>query len=523
MEIEKTFSDTFYALTGCGADFDYADEDILIRNAKIIQDENGCRIAIGNMEYNTVVVSGSLNIRRQTYEVLSSFVRCGGTVIVNGKLEYIDFEKRAANDDFIYVDGIRSLCKAVKNNVKTTLNLPQGVLYNLRKTKDGYVLFAVNGEKNTGDCEIELGARLNAYEADLRTGEYKTADYRISNDSVFVKTEFAPWRERMFVFSEKPLAVCEKKQKPQGLPVKLPQFLNYTLSEENVMVLDRVSIQADGKTFTENEYVLTADAMLRKAFGVNERDEMMVQPWFRNKFDSEKYSETLAELSITYSFNVESVPGDICLCLEQAELYDVYINEIKVEKEFAGFWTDPCFDKLKLPAGLLARGINFIRLEGKFTEKSNLESIYLLGNFGVSPEGKTITVLPEKLCFGDICPQGLPFYSGKITYHTGIKKGKYSVRFRESNGACQQVSFGSVTATVPFAPYETEVTEIDGELNFTVSLTRYNTFGPLHNKNIHVEWNGPFNYLDMHDGNYSEQFNFIKQGILTEPEVLSIK
>ncbi len=519
LKIEKTYADTFYALTDCGVDFDYADEDILIRKAEIVCDEKGCRLAIGNMEYYAVVVSGSITVRRKTHDILSSFAERGGTVVINGGLEYIDFEKAEKNDRFIYADGCDALCETVKNSVKTVLNVPQGVLYNLRKTEDGYVLFAVNGENNIGSCEIELGELLHAGEVDLRTGEFIKAEYSVRENSVAVKTDFSPRRERMFIFTQTPPEVCDKRKNSLKLSAEIPLLLDYTLSEENVMVLDRVSLEADGKIFTENEYVLTADARLRRFFGVKERDEMMIQPWFRNKFDGEKYSKTLAELSVTYSFNVESAPEEMFLCLEQSELYEIYVNGTKIAKNDKGFWIDACFDRLAVPSGLIKKGINHVRLKGNFSEKSNLECVYLLGKFGVSRDGKTIGKLPEKLSFGDVCAQGLPFYSGKIVYHTGIKSGKYSVKFNESNGACQQVSFGSVTETVPFSPYETAETELDGELCLIVSLTRYNTFGPLHNKNIKAEWNGPFNYLDMHDGNYTEDFNFIKQGILTKPDV----
>lgn len=52
------------------------------------------------------------------------------------------------------------------------------------------------------------------------------------------------------------------------------------------------------------------------------------------------------------------------------------------------------------------------------SKQISLENVFILGNFGVKVEGThaRITPLADKIAFGSITDQGLPFYGGKITY-----------------------------------------------------------------------------------------------------------
>ena len=56
-------------------------------------------------------------------------------------------------------------------------------------------------------------------------------------------------------------------------------------------------------------------------------------------------------------------------------------------------------------------------------EQIPLEAMFLLGEFGVDVKGSTavITALPEKIGFGDICSQGLPFYGGNLVYRIPVE------------------------------------------------------------------------------------------------------
>lgn len=48
--------------------------------------------------------------------------------------------------------------------------------------------------------------------------------------------------------------------------------------------------------------------------------------------------------------------------------------------------------------------------------------MYLLGDFGVKLAGRNTRLIKaeEKMAFGDVRSQGLPFYGGNLTYKTSI-------------------------------------------------------------------------------------------------------
>ena len=78
--------------------------------------------------------------------------------------------------------------------------------------------------------------------------------------------------------------------------------------------------------------------------------------------------------------------------------------------------------KLRIPAKLLDKGENTLLLTGDYNEiMPGLEAIYLLGNFGVSPDGMAITAMPETLQAGNWRKQGLTNYADSVTYYLPLE------------------------------------------------------------------------------------------------------
>ena len=110
--------------------------------------------------------------------------------------------------------------------------------------------------------------------------------------------------------------------------------------------------------------------------------------------------------------------------------------------------------------------------------------------------------LPDKLHAGNIVPQGLPFYSGSITYELDQPvEGKVSVTLDEMTAAVCMLH-GDTDEIIAFAPYEAAVT---GLKSIEMVFNRRNTFGPLH---------VPVSYR----GSYGPD-TFLKTGDLWEDEV----
>ncbi len=115
-----------------------------------------------------------------------------------------------------------------------------------------------------------------------------------------------------------------------------------------------------------------------------------------------------------------------------------------------------------------------------------MEAMYLFGDFSVRlEENKRILCKSNaSIRFGDLVNQGLPFYSGKITYRFSVpekEEGRWMLSLNEWAGACVKITGNGKEKLVAFEPYEVDVTDCieDGRLDLTVVLTRRNTFGPL--------------------------------------------
>ena len=86
-----------------------------------------------------------------------------------------------------------------------------------------------------------------------------------------------------------------------------------------------------------------------------------------------------------------------------------------MNEKVSGWYTDHCIGTIEI--GTLQKGTNIVEATVPFTHRIGLEWCYLLGDFGVRIEGRAgvVTAPVRALSFGNIVPQGLPFYGGNIT------------------------------------------------------------------------------------------------------------
>ena len=142
----------------------------------------------------------------------------------------------------------------------------------------------------------------------------------------------------------------------------------------------------------------------------------MLQPWYAKLHDKKIYSD----IELEYTFDIEKMPeGDVYLCGERPELNSYSINGMPlVCPDQSDFYIDNCLKKMPVPKDALKYGTNRVNVKVSFMRTTNIESLYLIGNFGVKLDGtkRTLTSLPEKATFGETYDQSMPFYTGCLTY-----------------------------------------------------------------------------------------------------------
>ena len=265
--------------------------------------------------------------------------------------------------------------------------------------------------------------------------------------------------------------------------------------------------------------------MVRKTVGIEIRGGEMLQPWFARLTDNSVYGR----IALEYTFDIEEMPvGDLILAGERPERMHYAINGTPLfNDDVHSFWIDDCFKKMAIPHGALKHGRNVITAETDFMRTTNLEALYLIGDFGVRLNGniRTLTTRPDTLRFGNLDTAAMPFYTDELTYL--ITPDKYS-SLTCSDGERVKLAptafFGALIRVqadgmeeqrLIWDPYEADVTDAvrDGKtIRVTVVGTRRNLFGPLHYAPRHYQNCGPGHFVTEGD-NWTDDYALIDSGL----------
>ncbi|MEG0767999.1 MAG: hypothetical protein RR482_09805, partial [Clostridia bacterium] len=140
---------------------------------------------------------------------------------------------------------------------------------------------------------------------------------------------------------------------------------------------------------------------------------------------------------------------------------------------------------------------------------TNLEWMYLLGEFGANVCGQTLTLTdkPDRLVLDDLTRQGLPFYTGNTRYlfHIAFDRDMEHVCVRVPHTAASVIRIfldGVSIGVTAWQPYRVQLPPLCAGKHLLEVLAygnRYNAFGTLHNANPDYKWYGPAAYRTTGD------------------------
>jgi hypothetical protein len=507
--LEEKYQTLFTWLLESQIDFDYGDEEMMGRLGVV---EDGV-LRVGCAKYKTVLISGMDTIRSSTLKLLDQFVAAGGRVIVAGEFPgYMDAQYAVHNTQYESIAFTKDAVLACVPPSQAVVEA-QNIFGQLRKTEEGLIFAAlnVNRDERCENAVVRIKTDLPITAWDCETGEISAVETETSNGWKVFKTDFPKGGQKLWVASN----VEQASQPAHGqtrmsAPHQLSGPFDYTLSEPNICVLDSAEYRLDEGVWQQETDVLKIDRQIRDVCGVMRRGGEMCQPWFT----AQHAAKDLGAIELRYRFEIETRPEWIELVLEEPENFTVEVNGRALDLKGSKPWIDIAFQRVRIPANFLQNGVNTVLLKTCYKENSNLEAIYLLGDFGVQLAGAVRKIVPRigKLAIGDICPQCLPFYSGKITYKVPLPEGAKRLRLPSIGGACANVN-GQVLGWDPFEA------EVCGKVvDVEIILTRRNTFGPLHDTVKNRPWNGPDHWLT--DGaEFSPEPVLIPSGMLSPPVV----
>lgn len=536
-QMDAQFAHLAEVLLFGGIDFDYLCE------ARLPQQCGGSRypLQVGEMAYETIIVPPIRTMRSGTLEILKEFVKQGGKLIFLGDCpDYVDARPSGAAAA-LYGKGIRG---SLDGNLLSLLESQRfldirgingrradGLLYQLRREESGDMwLFVCNG-RNPVSPDVDSGESLrftlkgnfSVTLYDTMTGDITPLAVRYDNGRTVLER---PWyiHESMLLLLEEEGQGTERacEGADEDFPWDsaeadiFPGEVSVTLQEPNMLLLDMAEYALDDGEYYSEDELLRIDNHARRELGIPLRRKEVVQPYLVEA------GEPKHTLHLRFRIPSEIAAAGLKLGLECPESTGIRLNGIPVATASDGWYVDRDIETIPLPP--FAKGENLLEIAVPIGPRTNLEDFYLLGDFGVRIGGtvKTLTEPVRKIGWGDITSQGLPFYTGNLTYRTKVRsQGDFTVRVPQYRGGLVKILVDGIDCgNIAFSPYTLRVRCTPGEhrLEWRLYGTRQNGFAQLHHTQGVYFYQSPNSWRSAGDL-WSYEYRLKPAGILKSPEI----
>jgi len=505
--IGKTFQDFVHRLEAAQVEYDLGSEDILRNHARA----QGRRLVVGQRTYDLLVLPpGMENLDEATVILLRSYLEAGGTVVCCGPPPVFVNGSGSDRVKSLPVQYGSSWVQAGEEKVLETINRlsPPGLVFRDTSGAPSSFPLLFHHRRSLNDCELLFLANTSGQE--YRSGEILAPGLSCEQWDLFAGTS-APYPctvtsgKLSIAFSIPPggsMLLCLQKN-PQTIPP--PQHLQWSTIpteggtivkrvERNVLTLDYCDLTLDGK-IERDLYFYQAQ---QKAF---QHHGLERNPWDnavqykasileKDTFARESGFEAAFHCTVTDGVNRQSLRAVV----ERPEIFRVSVNGKTVEPLPGQWWLDKAFGVFNI-GRFIKTGENIITVTSSpFTIHSELEPVYVLGDFSLTGREKGFQMLPARaMKAGPWNEQGMPFYGHAVSYTKKyalaagqVKSQRFLIRLGRWNGVIAAVTVnGRDAGAIAFAPYEVDVTRALKPGTNRVTVTVYgslkNTLGPHHN------------------------------------------
>ena len=477
-------------------DFHYGDESVMRQYASV----EGSELVIGRCRYQAFVLPKSVNITRPTFELIEKFVNNGGALYA---LDEVPTLIDGAHDDrldalmrkAVRLNGAKDVVEKLGRysflDISENGEQCPSIHYQKRILDDGSsVYFLVNEDnENAHEVFVDFGEGcLTRIDLGEMTGEtVQTVGGRL-------KLHFSPMQS--YFFRRKPL--------PRRELLPLGDSFTVKGSTLNALTLDFCDYRIDGGEWVENTAIIVLQRQLlelRKACDI--------------------------ELRLRFTVEADNI-SEMYACIETPELFRLELNGQPLDSSAdCGCYIDQAFHRINiLPyirkgENVLTMSRSFVQNQhvydilfgenvhetelNKLTYDSELESVYLLGDFDVySLSGYTYgerkasftdgpLVIRDKnntLVRGDFGEQGYRFFSGvlTVTQTLNIRKEpdtRYILSFEKPwVPVFKLFCNGQEVRLFGWSDYEIDLTDVLGdgenEIAFELYASNRNLLGPHH-------------------------------------------
>jgi hypothetical protein len=561
-------------------DFDFISEALLPDQ---VGDVANKQLNVGACAYDVVILPNLRTIRSTTLKILKAFVRAGGRVIILGSAySLVDAKVMDRHDTISPVENIfwgeQALLSALDDvrdiRVEYHSGSPYELLYQMRQDGDDRFTFICNHDRNNPiDTTIHFKGKWQIDVMDTFTGKEYHAPPRLQTEGRTMWTLLRHKFEgcgsvllRLSPWSSPTHSITSADHLPPRIDyMSAPtapdvQIKSVELSEPNVLLLDYAEYRLglDGGAWGPRTEVLRIDNTIRSQLLLPLKGEAFKQPW---AVPAEQRAFTTF---VTLRFMFEStyhITENTMLAHEDAEKVTINLNGTLIPSVSStsplGWWVDEDIRTVPIPAHTIRQGTNVLTLGFPFGILTNIERIYLLGNFAVELRDDNHTTLLKPLdlktlTWGDITTQGLPFYAGNITYNCNftiprsttlspdpshpdlaLSTPHFSSPVLKVTSTSTSPSPSSATISRPksehlgYIAFQPRLLPLptgysnDGthDISITAFGDRYNAFGHLHVPDDRNGGCGPWQWRTGGEW-WTDGYRVRGQGVLGKPEIL---
>jgi hypothetical protein len=498
-------------------DFHLADEMLMEpgapTEASVARDERGPRLDVGKMSYRVVILPPGVTLSKNTVRVLREFAAVGGAVLTLEPTPTL-IDGRPAQEP-VLPPATRRVTLAMLPNVLDEL-LPfdvrvpgrPDIWVHHRRMGEADCYFIANTDLGHGGAAtVCLRGAGRLEEWNPATGDTRALPSAQKDGLTEVVLDLAPAGSRLLVLRrDQPPAEVEPVTQRTVAEIPLGDAWQFELLGPNALTLDTAQVQIGNGEWSKPLHILDAHAEITR-------------------------SGAGTPFALRFAFDADArLKNPICLALESPERFNIVVNGQAIANEDQGWWTDISFCKVDVSAAAQA-GRNEIVLSSVFARDTELESIYVIGDFGVAgrrlqeenrlngqvfdryaPEFR-LTRLDETIAIADkpaglkldLTANGLAFFAGRAVLRQTLTlpafEGGVTLTVDNLRAAVAHVRVnGQAMGVLAWPPHGVEITRgvRPGENVIEIELvgTLRNLLGPHHLAGGDLEWTGPKEFRD---------------------------
>ena len=396
--LDRDLAQLTTALVGMHADFEFGDETIMERHARV---QKG-RIIIGQRRYAAIVIPSCVNWKSSTLNLMKRFARSKGTLVFAGELPTL-LDGRRSKDLMQFVSNQKHLDASrrdgqarLKSLLKPALRITSDrgtadavdVAAMWRRCGREQLFFLVNLNPAKGhEVAVRLPVKGAVHQLDAATGTATPVATRRAAASQTVRLALPAMGSTMLVVNprRKPPRIVKAHPRPRRRKV-LARRWQYKRLDPNAIILDTARPTFSEETFDKPMPLADINAMLLI-----------------------RGQDTVVELAFEFTARLDEQPTRrLQLAVEMGEDYEIHLNGLRVPMRAEGWWVDKSLHLLDI-SRLVSSGKNVLALRRPWFIREDhrerllglapgtmnnwvypqveLEPVYIIGDFSVEVDG----------------------------------------------------------------------------------------------------------------------------------------